>query len=294
MPSPIRHRFIAIDEGLGALLHIDERDPAAQWLVPIGQPQARDMQLVGHHRLLISHHHGFAEFDIRTGQKLSDFTALEGVTAARRQPDGATLVAGVNLAGETGVTLLTLSPAPENKILRRATYGGDYVRLIRQTTPDTCLFMCDSRVRLANTTGAYLADYPVSGFQHTWKALRLPDGRILASAGYGAFMAELDPAGKLLRTFGSRDQVPPEVSPFFYAMFQLLPNGNIVVANWQGHGPDNGNKGVQLLEFTPAGRLVWQWRQPPALVSSLQGLIILDDLDTARLHDERSGVMAPL
>lgn len=289
----MQHRFIAIDEGLGQLVHIDERNPATQWTAPV-DAQARDMQLVGAHRLLVSHHRGFAEYDVRNGQKCADYAEFEGVTAARRQPDGSTLLAGVNLAGEKGVTLLVVSPAPEYKIVRRATYGGDYVRLIRQVESGKCLFMCDGRIRLADTNGNYLAEYPVDGFKHTWKALRLPDGRILASAGYGAFMAELDASGKLLRIFGGRDQVPAGVSPFFYAMFQILANGNIVVANWQGHGAGNGEKGVQLLEFAPDGSLVWQWKQPAKFISSIQGIVVLDGLDTSLLYDERAGPMQPL
>ena len=43
------------------------------------------------------------------------------------------------------------------------------------------------------------------------------------------------------------------------AMFQLLPNGNIVLANWQGHGTGFGNSGVQLMEFNVAGEMVWSW-----------------------------------
>jgi hypothetical protein len=45
--AAIQHEFIAIDEGLGNLLHVNERSPSKNWIVPIGQPQARDMQLVG-------------------------------------------------------------------------------------------------------------------------------------------------------------------------------------------------------------------------------------------------------
>ena len=42
-----RHRFLAIDEGLVQLLHVDESHPENDWAVPIGHPQARDMQLIG-------------------------------------------------------------------------------------------------------------------------------------------------------------------------------------------------------------------------------------------------------
>ena len=92
---------------------------------------------------------------------------------------------------------------------------------------------------------------------------------------------------------GGKEQVPEKVRPFFYAMFQLLPNGNVLLANWQGHGPGFGNSGVQLLEFHPAGEIVWTWSKAD-LISSLQGVLVLDGLDTARLHDERSGVMSPV
>jgi hypothetical protein len=36
-----------------------------------------------------------------------------------------------------------------------------------------------------------------------------------------------------------------------------MPAGNYVVTNWQGHGTDFGNSGIQLLEYDAAGVLVW-------------------------------------
>jgi hypothetical protein len=83
------------------------------------------------------------------------------------------------------------------------------------------------------------------------------------------------------------------VHPFFAAMFQLLPNGNVVMANWQGHGDGHGREGIQLLEFNAAGEIVWSWGQAEQ-ISSLQGVLVLDGLDTSKLHDERNGLMQPL
>lgn len=287
----IRHRFLAIDEGLAQLIHIDERDPSKDWAVPTGHPAARDMQLIGGGRVLVGHHHGWSEFDIATGDVLREVACYEGVTAVRRQPDGRTLVAGVDIAGATGVVLLELDETGTE--VRRSSYPGDYVRLIRQTADGTLLMSCNDRIREGDSDGNYLRDYPVDGFYHAWKALRLPDGRLLVSAGYGAFMVELDAAGNEVRRFGGKDAVPEEVNPFFYAMFQLLGNGNVVLANWQGHGPGFGASGVQLLEFDPDGGIVWTWSDP-ARISSLQGVLVLDGLDLSLLHDEREGVMRPL
>lgn len=287
----IRHEFLAIDEGRATLLYVNESDPSKDWTVPIGHPQARDMQLAGGNRVLIGHHHGWTEFDLTDGSLVSEFTAYEGVTAVRRQPGGNTILAGVDIAGSTGVVVLELDG--NNKEVHRSIFAGDYVRLIRQTGQGTYLMSCNEQIREGDRDGNYLRDFPVEGFHHAWKSLRMPGGNLLVSAGYGAFMVELDAAGGIVRKFGGKDQVPTEVKPFFYAMFQPLPNGNVVVANWQGHGEGFGASGIQLLEFDPTGAIVWQWSEA-ARISSLQGLLVLDGLDTAVLHDERNGFMAPI
>ena len=286
----IQHRFLAIDEGLAQLLHIDETDPSKDWIVPIGHPQSRDMQLIGNGRVLIGHHHGWSEFEIATGKVLAEFTGYEGVTAVRRQSDGHTIVAGVDIAGVTGVVILELDES--NSEIHRAIYPGDYVRLIRQTAQGTFLMSCNDRIREGDREGNYLGEYTVDGFYHAWKSLRLPSGNLLVSAGYGAFMVELDPTGEIIRKFGGKEQVPEAVNPFFYAMFQLLPNNHIVLANWQGHGEGFGESGVQLLEFDVSGEIVWQWSDSTR-ISSLQGVVVLDGLDISLLHDEREGVMRP-
>ena len=131
------------------------------------------------------------------------------------------------------------------------------------------------------------------GFKNAWKAVRLPDGRTLASAGYGAFMVELDADGVVTRKFAEKQKMPAAVNANFYATFQLLPNGHIVLANWQGHGPGHGASGWQLFELDAQAQIVWQWSEAK-LISSLQGVLVLDGLDISKLHDERRGVMAPV
>ncbi len=291
MNAASQHEFIAIDEGHATLLHVAERDQSKNWLVPIGQPAARDLQLVGDGKILVGHHHGYSEFDIALGRLVKEFKSLAGVTAVRRQPNGHTIIAGVDLPRTKGVVVLELDA--NDREIHRALFPGDYVRLIRQTKDDTYLMSCNDRIREGSRDGKYLREFPVAGFYHAWKSLRLPNGNLIVTAGYGAFVVELDASGKIIRKFGGKEFVPEKVRPFFYAMFQLLPNGNLVLANWQGHGPGLGQSGVQLLEFNPAGEIVWTWSQAD-LISSLQGVLVLDGLDTARLHDERGGVMAPV
>jgi hypothetical protein len=289
--TAIQHEFIAIDEGRGTLLHIDECNATENWIVAIGQPQARDLQLIGRNRILVGHHHGYTEIDIATGKITKEFKSLIGVTAARRQPNGHTFLAGVNLVGTTGVMVLELDAV--DREVRRAIFPGDYVRLIRQTEQSTYLMCCNDRIREGSYDGKYLREFLVEGFFHVWKAVRLANGNLLASAGYGAFLVELDSTGKIIRQFAGKDSVPAEANPFFYAMFQMLPEGNVVLANWQGHGKGHGAKGIQLMEFDLSGEIVWHWSKPD-LISSLQGVLVLDGLDTNVLHDERDGFMKPV
>jgi hypothetical protein len=317
MNPHIQHEFIAIDEGHATLLHINEADQSKNWIVPIGQPAARDLQLIGGNKILIGHHHGYSEFDITLGRLVKEFKALEGVTAVRRQPNGHTIIAGVDIADKAGQCFQPVSDSKEeletggtrcptslkgvvvleldanDQEVHRAIFPGDYVRLIRQTEQGTYLMSCNDRIREGSRDGQYLREFPVAGFFHAWKSLRLPNGNLMVTAGYGAFVVELSSDGKIIRQFGGKDQVPEKVRPFFYAMFQLLTNGNLVLANWQGHGPGFGRSGVQLLEFNPAGEIVWSWSKAD-LISSLQGVLVLDGLDTTKLHDERSGVMQPV
>jgi hypothetical protein len=291
MDQTIRHRFVAIDEGLGTLLHIDEVNPASNWIVPLPHPRARDMQLVGGGRILIGHHHGYTEFDVASGRAVKEVATFEGVTSVRRLPNGNTRLAGVDLLGQKGVVLAELDPA--DRVLKQRTLRGDYVRLIRETSAGAFLMMCNTQIRETDLEGTTLREIPVEGFLHAWKAVRRPDGTILSSAGYGAFLVEIGRDGREIRRFGAKGQVPDEIRPFFYAMFQLLPNAHVVVANWQDHGPGHGASGVQLLEFDATGSIVWRWSEA-AMISSLQGVVVLDGLDLQRLHDERSGPMEPI
>ena len=298
--APIKHEFIAIDEGKTNLLYVNENDPAKNWIVPIAKSHPRDMQLVGGHRILIGNVTGYSEFDLATGQRLVDVTNFapanartdtDEVTSVRRQPNGHTLVAGLGLSGAKGIVVLDVDLKGEVK--NKIVYPGNYVRLMRQTAAGTYLMVCDTKICEGNSAGQYVWEAPVEKFSHAWKAVRLVNGHTLASAGYGGFMVELDQDKKVVRKFGGKDQVPATVNPDFFATFQLLPSGDVVVANWQGHGADHGHSGIQLVEFDQAGAIVWQWSQAE-LISSIQGILLLDGLDTARLHDERNGLVEPV
>ena len=151
--------------------------------------------------------------------------------------------------------------------------------------------MNDTMIREGDRTGKLLREWTVPGFRHAWKAVRLPNGHTPASAGFGAFMVELDAGGAVAKKFALKEAMPAAMNANFYATFQLLPNGHLVLANWQAHG--HRASGVQLIELDERAAIVWRWSEAK-LISSLQGVLVLDGLDTSKLHDEREGVMAPV
>lgn len=126
--------------------------------------------------------------------------------------------------------------------------------------------------------------------------MRLPNGNTLVSNGYGAQIAIVNSKREIIRKFPDNPKASSLsfYNPNFFAGFQVLKNGNIVVANWQGHGPGHGNSGAQLLEFDSTGVLVSYWKQNASLVSSLHGVIVMDALDIEKMNSDINGVLGEI
>jgi hypothetical protein len=98
----------------------------------------------------------------------------------------------------------------------------------------------------------------------------------------------------VLRTTGGKQSPQGQLLGYhFFGAMQVLNNGHLVVCNWTGHGPQDSAKGTQILEFDRSGQVVWKWHDP-VRAGSINGVIILDDLDPAVLHDDVSSVLAPV
>lgn len=269
----MQYRFLAIDEGRQQLSLADTGPQGIRWTLDLAAwPLARDMQLLGEGRALVGFDRGFFELEIGTGRVLAVCERWTEVSAVCRRPDGSTLVTGFNLDGSGGINVLTLDRNLD--LVHTARRDGDYVRLMRTTPQGSYLLCMNDHILEATPELAELRRFAAPGFEHAWKAERRADGSTLVSAGYGAFMAVFDAAGQCVQRFGAAGELAAEVAPFFYASFEQLPGGRLLVANWQGHGPDNGAKGCQLLEFDAQGRLLDSWSAGHH-ISSLQGILIV-------------------
>ncbi|MEO6001024.1 MAG: hypothetical protein ABIN89_29515 [Chitinophagaceae bacterium] len=289
-PDYKTRRFLLRDEGLSQLSYTDIANPKANWYTPV--PTGRDMQLVGNGRVLIGTGNGYEERDIVTGNKVTELTSFPGTLTAHRLKNGNTLLTGENWQGKQGMVLVEVDKG--GTVKRLTAYPGfSYGRLVRQTTSGTFLVTADDKVFEGNDKGEIIWQVMINATSkpHVWQALRLANGQTIISTGYAKNLMLFGKDEKLIDSISG----PAEVNPHFYAGFQILPNGNYVVTNWQGHGPKFGASGVQLLEYSPKGVLVWSWKQGPEKYSSLQGVIVLDGLDLKRMHvEDGNGRLAPV
>ena len=298
-------RVLLCDEGNRRILLVDLESPAsAVWSTLVNDPTKhgdglRDIQLVGGDRVAASTAKGYVEIDLKTGAIKKEVSKFTGVESLRRLPNGNTILGGNS---DGGVTLQELDSQDAAVSGHKVTFTNySQFRMFRRTPQGTFLIGVANKLAEVNWNrqSVWEMDFPAPAGHdpaYIYQGLRLPDSTIAVTAGYAAALLLVEPtAKKVQKTIGGPTQ--PEAAtivPSFYAGYQMLPNGHFVVANWEGHGGGNGGKGIQLLEYDASGSLVWRWKQDPDLVSSLHHLIVLDGLDTTKLHDDVNGVLAPV
>lgn len=276
-----RHSFVAIDDGTESLLLIDENNPARNWSTPIGP--ASDLQLIGNNRLLVCGDDDFREYDLNTGKLLKTVSAVNGRThSALRLDDGRTIVGGSGLSGRDfpGLLYFDASDHIENLVLFAKLPRLRHVRLGSEST--LCLAMVGRLVE-TNLEGSVLRETPIPG--NVFKAVKLASGDWLYSAGTGErCLRQITADGKPVRELRGG----PELKEGAFLGFQILANGNVMLANWLGHGPNHD--GIVLVEYDAAGKLVWSLRRKRA---SFIAAIVLDGLDLGLCHYELGGRLVP-
>ncbi len=285
-----QHRLLLRDEGISKLSYADLEKPDKNWYVTV--PAGRDIQLIGRGRVLIGTGTGYEERLIATGEKVAEITSFNGTITARRLKNGNTLLVGLNWQDKKGIVLVETDVA--GKIIHTINFPDyPYVRLVRETATGNFLITSDTAVFEGTSKGEIVWRARIAGptHPHSWQALRLANGNTVVSCGFAANFQVFDKSGTLIdSTHG-----PASVHPNFYGGYQILKNGNWLVTNWQGHGEGHGGSGVQLLEYSPKGNLIWSWNQDPAKYSSLQGVIALDGLDIDKLHvEDANGKLSPV
>jgi len=149
------------------------------------------------------------------------------------------------------------------------------------------------------------------GWGHTWLPLVRQDGSVLLGTAFGSSVDVIDwtqTPPKVTSRYGYKGAyttaatgeanplcwsmaggacpalTAATVNPNFFSEFEILPNGDILTPNWQGHGGGNNGSGMQVIEFNAAGDVVWYYNQRGTGMSSIQGVLLLDGLDPTKLN----------
>jgi hypothetical protein len=283
--APMHQELIVYDDAGGRLLYVNNARPSANWTSSSGT--GRDMQLIGGGRVMLGKSDGWDEYQLSDGVRVGGVHGFAGTQTAHRLADGNTILASVS---GTSIVLRFVNTA--GVMQRQITYAGfSYVRMVRPTSTGTYLVTADTVAFEGNDQGMILSRATITAGSHTWKAMRLANGHIAVTNGYGAALLIYDSSWTLLQTIGGKSQPnATQLAPWFYADFHVMPNGNFFVVNSQADRTMDDS--VQLLEYDAAGMLVWQQKQP-AGVHSLEEAIVLDGLDTSKLHVEPEGRLIP-
>lgn len=264
--TPPQHRFLAVDDGTHTLVHVDQNDPARNWSVTTGY--VMDMQLLGQDRVLLCVDDGFREYDVASGKLLRSVKGAGGKCySVYRTSDERTILTGDDLGGQKGACLVVYDRA-DTIGERKAFDGLTMLRHLRPTPEGTYLLAAVGQVVELDAKWHIIRQTKLSG--NLFKAVRLANGNVLCSSGPGArFLKELNSQGQVVHELRGN-----QLTEGSFTGFQLQPNGDIVVANWLGHGSDHD--GTVLVEFDRDGQIVWRYGRPHA---SFVEVIVLDGMN---------------
>lgn len=269
--GPVCHEFFANDNGRNIINYVNEFDPSKNWSKPVGVTGAnspRQVELVDNadvvggplsgKAIMVSVNTGFQEYHPVTGERLID-VRLAGTTDVRgavRLADGNTIL------GIGNDTLRTVNRA--GATVRSCTLPGpaiaDSLRVINRD-PATGFLMLGRALDLyiVNETcqQQWTAQLPTGS--KAYSVLARPGGGVWATSGAPSTVIEFNQQGQILQQIGGKT-THAGLGLDFFSGFEILPNGNMVVANWQGHLANPMNSTPHLVEFNPANNeLVWRW-----------------------------------
>ncbi|NLG19338.1 MAG: hypothetical protein GX556_18605 [Fibrobacter sp.] len=291
-PSQMKFKVIVADEGNGKVHYIDLSNPSDRWSISTAN---RDLQLIGSDRLMVSVGDGYSEYNVKTGDFIKKVTTGGGVQSVFRLSDKSTFVgtdgnpASIKEVDSTGHQIRKINLAVNASL-----------RIVRPTMTGTFLVGNNSAGFMYECDSLGAIKWQTEAGGSPYMALRLPNGNTLVSTGYGVQMVLVGKDRNIIKRFPTQadrngSDFWDKAQPNFFAGFQILKNGNIVVSNWVGHGGGNGWKGYQLIEIDSSlTRVVSYWKQDASIVSSLHGVLVLDSLNTEYLNSDADGILAPV
>jgi hypothetical protein len=285
-----KRRMLVRDQGNPRLVLLDLGSPTpVVWKMPADGAFARSMQLIGNNQILGGTSTGYQVYDFTDGHVIKTVTGFPDTTSAYRMATGETMLshAGSALAmpAERSITLSFLDKT--DKIGHVITYPGfGYVRIPRPTRNGTFLVPADTTLFEGDASGKVLWTASGAEWGRISEALLMSDGNALLATFFGASLDIIDRDTHMVtKRYGTKTMpMAATFLPSDFAELQILPNGNLLTSNWKGTGWGNGPLGVQVIEFDPAGDVVWFYKEDPTVFSAIQGAMVIDGMDPKYLH----------
>jgi hypothetical protein len=314
-------RMLVRDAGVPHLHLIDLGNPANDWSVVSDSQWAHGEQLVGippgytTPQVMGGRANGYEYYDLQTGRISHVVSGLGNTTAAYRLRNGNTMLT------EAGGRIAFLDPS-DQPIASTQYAGYGYVRIARPAPPrpgvfggDTVLVPSDTTLFEGDLGGHVLKTIDGRdaglGWGHIWQPIVRKDGVVLLATAFGASVDAIDWSGASPSVgfrYGTRNGAyssPPDagapacsspaslpcgaldatkVRPNYFTEPQLLPNGNVVVTNGEMTCGGAGCNAISILEFNPAGQVVWYYQSDSNLSGLVEGVLVLDGLDATKLN----------
>jgi hypothetical protein len=285
-----KRRMLVRDEGDPHLALLDFGNPTpVVWRTATDGPWGRGIQLIGNNQVLGSRNDGYSVFDLTTGRVVKTVGSFPNTTSAYRMANGETMLThgGASSAAPAAQSITLSFLDKTDQVSHTITYPGfGYVRMPRPTRNETFLVPSDTTLFEGDADGNVLWTTTSAGWGHIGEPLLMSDGNVLLSTFYGASLDVVDRDTHLVTKRYGTKAIPmaATLQPSEFAEFQILPNGNLITSNWNPSGGGVGVLGVQVIEFNPAGDVVWFYKEDPTIFSAIQGLMVIDGMDPSFLH----------
>lgn len=266
-----RHDFICVDSALHSILEFNQDGFLTREIKTHGS--AFDIWMLPNNNLLYCHLGSSGEHGVRVidweGNILTDYVTSSEVFSCQPLQNGNILVGELTSTRLVEVNNLGLI---EKVINIKCKIGGHQaMRMVRMQLDGTYLVNQpgDKVIRRYTEDGDIIQEIDTLG--DTFAVIEKENGNILYTAKED--IVETDSKGEILWRVNMDDI--PEIGVKWLTGMQLLPNGNLIVCNWLGHGHEGS--GVPIFEINYDKKVVWKFEAPEftANISNMQ-LLSLD------------------
>ena len=277
--EPVRHVLVLGDESRGAIHVVDQFTPANSFSVPAPRP-VWDLRACGKDKYRSVAGKGFTVTDIKERKAVDSFShdALDGLTSVCDLPGGG-FIAGTNQKVDDKDAVVVYTFSAERQLKGKSVFHGiHYLRMMTLLANGDVLLAHNDGVlkgRLAaagSEEGKALQMYKLPRDRNAYMAIPRKAGGYWVGGGYARQAYAYAEDGALLKTFEAK--MPEGLKNNFYAGLVELANGNLMVANWNGHSADDSKNGWQVFEFDKTGACVWHLHDAAAY-GSITGVVVL-------------------